>query len=753
LAHPLTSTRSLARRPAVRAGAAILLVAGAAAGSLPLLETPGWELGEAAALLAALLAPAVGIAAARAELGREAPSPLAAWAAAALVLGGLVGAAVLGALARAALGPCAVSGPALGYVPLLAVPTVLLGAALAVAVTFVAGGRRALAVALYVLAAAISLAASLARAWRGPAAFVVDPLLGLWPGPIYDEVVVPDLRALLARGGAAAEAVAVAAAAETFVRAGRAGLRAAAGPAAALLVAGAGAASCGLALEALGLSGSRAALTRALGGRREGARCALVFPAELPAPAVDAFLADCEFQVEDLSRILGIPPPRVTVWVYRSAEEKRRLVGAAATDYAKPWLGEVHVVDGPIPHPLLRHELVHAVGAAIADGPLGVPARHGVLVSAGLVEGLAGALETPRGRWTVHEWARAAKELGLLPDVAALVGPVGFWSQPPARAYTAVGSFLAFVLERHGAARLREAYRTGDVAAATGIPLPELAEEWSRFLDGIEPPPGLLTSAKVRLRRGSLFARRCAREVAGLEARAGAAAAAGRTADACALYAAASDRSGDAGALKLAGDLRARAGDLARAGELYRAAERRAGDGDGAVRATIAAAQGDLAWRADEVAAAAASWSAALGTHPERAETRLLEAKLVAAADPSLGPAARPFLLGVGDPTLALARVARADHPLAAYLVGRALATRGEDAAAVPELARAAAGQLPPTLAREAALLLGGARCAAGAAAAGIATLRPLAAPDASGADRARAEEALRRCAWRPAGR
>src|SRR5512139_133732 len=226
VADPLENARSLARRPAVRAGAAALLALGAASGSLPLLEAPGYELGEAAALLAALLAPLVGISAARAELRRDAPSPLAAWTGAALVLGGLVGAAILGAVARAALGPCAAVGRATWFVPLLAGPSVLLGAALAVAVAFVARGRRGLAAALYALAAAASLAVALRAAYRGPAAFVFDPLLGAWPGPIYDEALVPDLRALLLRGAAAAEAIAVAAAAEAFVRAGRGGLRA-----------------------------------------------------------------------------------------------------------------------------------------------------------------------------------------------------------------------------------------------------------------------------------------------------------------------------------------------------------------------------------------------------------------------------------------------------------------------------------------------------------------------------------------------
>ena len=226
-----------------------------------------------------------------------------------------------------------------------------------------------------------------------------------------------DARVLLFRVEAATSAVALVALAEAAVRARRAGLRAAAAPLVALAVAG-GAALAGARYAATRSCSpaTRDGIARALGGRREGPRCTLLFPAEKPAAAAGALLAECEFHAADFARALGLAaPPRVTVTVYRSAAEKRRLVGAAATEFAKPWLGEVHVVDSPSPHPLLRHELVHAVAGAIAKGPLRVPARAGVLPSPGLVEGLAVALEVPRGDWTIHEWSRAARDLGLPP--------------------------------------------------------------------------------------------------------------------------------------------------------------------------------------------------------------------------------------------------------------------------------------------------------------------------------------------------
>jgi hypothetical protein len=751
VSRPVEIARTLLRRPAPRAGIAALAVLGLASGSLPLLDAPGYELGEVAALLATLLAPFVGIAAVRDERTRPRPSPLAAFGGAALVLVALLGTFLAAALVRAAIGPCSAFGPAAGFLPLLALPSALVGAGLAVAPPVLTGAHRALAAALYALAAAASLAWSLRVAYTGPAAFLFDPLLGAWPGPLYDEAIAPDLRVVLFRAAAAAEGVAIALFAEVWARARRSGAGAALAPALALLLAAGAALGARATLSRLALSGDRAALERALGGRRDGPRCTLLHAGEKPAAAVDALLAECEFHHADVARALGVDsPPRVVAWVYRSAEEKRRLVGAARTEYAKPWLGEIHLVDAPAPHPVLRHEVVHAVAAAVAGGPLGVPARAGVLVSAGLVEGLAVALETPRSRWTTHEWSRAARDEGFLPDVRGIVGPAGFWTQAPARAYTAAGSFLAFVLERHGAERLREAYRTGDLAAATGVPLDVLAAEWQRFLDGVEVPPGLADVARARLSRPSVFARPCAREIATIEQRAGAAARAGRTGEACALYREVAARSGSPGGLKAAADVLARAGDLAAADEAYRDAKSAAADHD-ALRSAIAAAQGDLAWRRGATDEAAAAWTAILAERPERADARLLHAKLVASADAELSGPVRDYLLALGDPAVALARVARLEHPLAAYLVGRALAVRGESAAAIPELARAAEGALPAELSREAAFLLGEARCAAGERARGEAALRALLGDGVSAADRARVEEALRRCAFEAA--
>ena len=777
-----------------------LLASGFALAGLPLLEAPGWELATALALLAAAAGGPAGIAAARRELrraapgeapDRPAPSPLRAAARSAAAVAGAQAALAAGAAARTALlTPCSATA-GLAFLPVLALPSAVLAASLGTLAGLAAGGRRLRAGLLYAGLAALSLGTSLLEAWRGPAAYVLDPLLGTWPGPIYDEALSVDRRLFLSRLETLAWAAAAVAAAALLARrrARPPAPGAAAGrlpaPALALLLSLCAVGGLRLAAAATGDRATHGRIARALGGRIEGARCDLRYPSEKARAEAERLWRGCELDAAEIAGALGLPdPPRVRVWLYRSADEKRRLTGAGRTDFTKPWLREVHVLDAPGGPASLRHELVHALAGPVAGGPLGVPARAGIWVNAGLVEGLAVALDLPRGEWTAHEQARAMRDLGLLPPASRLVEPAGFLAAPPARAYAASGSLLRFLLERHGPAPVRRAYGGAPFAEAFGRPLPALEADWLAFLDGIPVPPELAAEAEARFRPGGLLARRCAREVAGLEARARALLGTGRGPEAAALWRRAAALSADPADLRAAGDA-LRASDPAAAERTWAEALAALGPGASrpALRAALLDAIGDARWRSGEEAAAAARWREALLLRPGGFQSRLLQAKLAAAADPALAPAAEwlaggagggapgttpsalvaPSPLGGGPSASgalpsppggpaagvppALARLSALDHPLAAYLAGRAAAARGDPRAAAERLERALLGELPgPAFRVEALRVLGEARCASGDLAGALAAFAELARTSPREAERERALAAARRC-------
>ena len=731
--------------PAAAAG--LLAALGFRLAGLPLLEAPGWELGMAAALLAVLAGAPLGIAAARRELAGERPSAPRAFAGAAgrllLLQAALVGGA---ALRTALLTPCSV-GFGLAFVPVVALPSALAAAALGVLAGLACGGRVLRASALYLAGLVASLSATLLEGWLGPAAYLLDPFLGVWPGPIYDEALALDRRLLLFRLAtlawtAAMVGVAEAAAARRRSPPGR--VRGA------LVVTGLALLAVAAVRVAGALTGdlaTRAGIDRILGGRITGARCDLHFPREKPAAEAELLWRACEADVAEVAAALGVAhPPLVKVWVHRSADEKRRLVGAGRTEFTKPWLAEIQVLDAPGGPPALRHEIVHAVGGVVAGGMLGVPARHGVLVDAGLVEGLAVALEVPRGEWTAHEWARAMRDLGLLPEAASLVEPAGFFSAPAARAYGASGSFLAFLLERRGPEPVLRAYAGAPFAEAFGVPAARLEGEWHAFLDALPIPPELSVAAEARFRPAGLLGRRCARETAGLEARARAAGMRGEPAVASGLLRRAARLSGDPGDLQGAGDA-LRGTDPVAADAAYLEALAAIGPGSPALRAGLLESRGDLAWRAGDGPQAVARFREALALHPDRARARLLTAKVAAATNPALAAAA-PLLLGTGDDDGALRALAASTDPLGPYLAGRYAAARGDPAGAIPLLERALDGTLPSLAFRvEALSSLAAARCRTGDVAGAREAWSRIERSADREANRARARHAAGRCA------
>src|SRR5207248_1990983 len=273
----------------------------------------------------------------------------------------------------------------------IAVPSAVLACALGVACGFVAPRRAGW---VYAGVFAGSLVVALWPVVRGPQVFAFHHLGGMYPGPIYDEAITTSRALWLFR-------------ADTLLYAGAcAGIALIAGPPRprrrgmlALAACGLGAIWMSLQAEKLHWKAGVAQLDGELGGRIETEHLVLHFPREKKDEERALMARDAEIDVRAVAAFFGITPgPRIDVYLYRSADEKRTLIGAAETSFTKPWLRQIHTNDAPPPHPILRHELVHALGAQIAAGPWGVPG--GIVPQMALIEGMAVAADWPAGART-----------------------------------------------------------------------------------------------------------------------------------------------------------------------------------------------------------------------------------------------------------------------------------------------------------------------------------------------------------------
>jgi hypothetical protein len=380
-------------------------------------------------------------------------------------------------------------------------------------------------------AAAIALALvptfvvwSLARFYTSPTIFAYDPFYGFFPGAIYDEDVPLGATLLSYRAGTAGWILAAlsllhagwegAALSRTAWRSrGRWCATMALG-----VVAGLGVFFAG---PALGHRHSARDLEEALGASAWSARCVVRHDRSIPPRQARLTAADCDVRVAQLEGFYGVRAPRrITVFLFADAAQKQALMGAAHTYIAKPWRAEVYLQHAPFPHPVLKHELAHAVAGAMAPGPFQVTARGRLLPVPGLIEGAAvAAAWEGDGDATPHEWSRAMLEAGITPRVASL-NSLSFFASGSSTAYTAAGSFCRWLHDAHGAARFRAVYASGDFSAVYGRDLATLERAWHAYLRTVPVDAAVVARARARFFRGSIFGRRCPFDLEALERRA-----------------------------------------------------------------------------------------------------------------------------------------------------------------------------------------------------------------------------------------
>ena len=499
---------------------------------LPLADHIGFEFALALTIVNAIFAPAAGASSIRQEHFRsrsERAFGLAAAAAgvyATLLLLFPTGLMLLNGLRRPTCDP----GSGLLWMLALPLPTAVLAAATGGVARTLAKTQLGTGVWVAVLEI-IPLLLGLSTLYWGPSFFLFDHFFGYFPGPLYDEVVTISWTLLAFRGLTLLWAVVACLLCAALAIDG-AGRRANRGITAAVLAL----ALLGISFFAgtrIGFRTTEASLADALGGVRTADGLEIHYPREWTERSVEMVVRDAVFRASQVQHELELSHPApVKVWMYRSAEEKRRLVGAASTSFSKPWRHEVHVNASPFPHNVLRHELVHAFGAEIGRGPFRVPG--GLIPNSPLIEGFAVALDLDTDGLTLAQWAKAMRDLKLAPDVTALFSTWGFMTAAPARAYEYAGAFLRFIDEHYGRAKLLELYSTGDLTRIA--PPEELVAEFGKALDATGLTPAERATAQRHLARPSVFRRRCAREVSAIADEAQELMSEGRTQDSLAAY-------------------------------------------------------------------------------------------------------------------------------------------------------------------------------------------------------------------------
>jgi tetratricopeptide (TPR) repeat protein len=697
-------------------GLGLLLVTAGILACVPLFNLLGYEFCAAISLMLSITAGPVAIGAARRRAAILSGDASPQWVVARVYLHGLILnlATLVLPLAVILLNALRVKNcnPGVGFLFFLLLPvaTAIICSAWGTAVGFLVRKRFLGGLTYAVLWGAVFLY-NLWEFWAGPQMDSYNQIIGWFAGPIFDEVVQPDGTLLLSRiHGLMWAGLLLSVVAGCFdTRQNRLRSGVAVGNPRLLAPAGFFALAaltlffCG---TLLGYARSDGAVESELCGTTQTEHFVIHHNPDLPPEKADLLARDHEFRLHQIEKMLGpLNLPAIHSYVFKGGRQKKLLTGAGRTQFAKPWKYSMYLNGSTFPHGILKHELVHVVGAAFGTWPSRASARWVLWENVGLIEGLAVAVDWPARKFSPHTWSATLRRIGKAPDLRSLFGPVGFWTQPAGRTYILAGSFVRFLLDQYGPEPFRQAYRQGSLENLYPRSPKELIGDWESYLDGLELPPGVLETAGEKFSSPSIFKRTCAHEIAALSAQAWTHLARERVQPAAeAVENILAHLPGDPDALTLLAEIRAKEQKNEEAiGILEKLLQR--DDLQSARKNRLQGRLGDLLVRGDRPEEARSRYLSLLQAHLNDGTDRLVIAKLESL---QMGAAGRKVLefLETGKLNLSTIldlREAAETHPhwgLAWYLVGRQLFNRELFEAALVYLKRAAAtGLLRPELA------------------------------------------------------
>lgn len=258
----------------------------------------------------------------------------------------------------------------------------------------------------------------------------------------------------------------------------------------------------------LGIRPSRQDIEQVLGGYRETDHFEIYFSRELDSE-IALFADDCEFRYAQLSEYLQTENSRkVRAYLYASPTQKKRLIGAGDTFVEDPFGYGFHVHALGFPHPVLKHELAHVLTADWSPWK--------VSLNVGMHEGVAVAADWEEDKLTVHQWAKAMQALNVAPPLSSVMS-LGFWKHAGSRSYLMAGSFVRFLIEKYGIEKCKQAFPIGNLPRVYEKDLNALEREWRLYLGNeVSLHKEELDYATQRLKRGGIFEQVCAHEMASL---------------------------------------------------------------------------------------------------------------------------------------------------------------------------------------------------------------------------------------------
>lgn len=171
-----------------------------------------------------------------------------------------------------------------------------------------------------------------------------------------------------------------------------------------------------------------------------------------------------EYYFEELTTTLKTKPSKkIDVYLFNNREQKKKYFGAGNADIAKPWQYSVYISADSWQN-TLKHELVHVFSAEFGTGIFRLASGF----NAALIEGMAESVEGISNDISIQELTALAFNNGYRVDIKSLFSGLNFFKSNSALGYFYSGTFISYLTNKFGIEKVKGFYSKGDFEKVYG---------------------------------------------------------------------------------------------------------------------------------------------------------------------------------------------------------------------------------------------------------------------------------------------
>lgn len=230
-------------------------------------------------------------------------------------------------------------------------------------------------------------------------------------------------------------------------------------------------------------------------------------PESKAAENIELIARDHEWRYNEVSNYLDVEiSDKINSYVYPDIETRKKYFGSLHSTVANPIHGEIHQVFRRYPISELKHELVHIISSEFGSRTLKISPKKG------LIEGIAVAVDWPVNVMDKHQLSKTLINKGNFNNNLNDFLGYGFWYYPPSVSYTLMGSYSRYLIDKFGVDKFKEYYRTGSTDEYSKSE-EELLASWVSFLNSeIELPDDAAKFSEYKFSDKSIFEDSCPRK-------------------------------------------------------------------------------------------------------------------------------------------------------------------------------------------------------------------------------------------------